>query len=117
MIKIYYQDCLIVLTEKEFNQLLQRFNPENIEYYEGKYVIDIPCGFCRKHFKKECKGCPVGFGMFLGCGSLLDELKNHYISVRPSHIFWSEEDDFIARPALRRFYERLKNILERNKDN
>ena len=107
MRKIAIEGTKTKLSERDYKQLLERFDVENTEDGIGStLIIKRPC-ICRSYdyIKGQgCKSCP--FDIFdktgEGCIQML-----HMLSLRPAHamlcrntIYWAGGSDFLARHEI-----------------
>jgi len=98
--KVEIDGKIIQLSPKEIKNLLNRFNPENFIYEDGKKINYTECIFCNKYICFECPWQKFGryrFGCFYAIQKVLGE--NFVFSVGQSFIAYSVEREKLTKKA------------------
>ena len=115
----YFRDKSIKLTEREWRELLKRFDYSAKRKSGYRFVIDRECSLCKKYY--FCEDCPLLFRESqsrYSCGELLRDLLSDefpewwcMVHIRSKEIFWSEEDGDEAKKILN-FLHMKKRLLK-----
>lgn len=123
MIKLRLCGKTIKLEDRDWENLMMRFNPTNAKFNEHstRFSIKIPCNLCKKyrsgrHESKYCKGCP--FTVFAewaddgldGCIKLINRLLRYEteFALSMSTVYWYRYQRKTAVKQLKRFIHKLE---------
>ena len=120
-----YQDIVVVLTEKQYNEILTRFDEKQLKKVKSHREGSIykSCPLCDEYIMNACKFCPFDvFGKF-GCINILRELYpdqnagfifgRHFVNINSANeykIFKSVKNIFINAKRFSRMRDIEKDI-------
>jgi len=125
MREIEYKGIKSYITEKDWQNLLRRFDVKNAKKNGNCIIIPVSCRPCKKYFQSEkplqyaCAKCPLGaFGTRgeLGCIRLLAGiLPKPYFLLNMDRVRWHTGSDKIVRRQLTRIRDKIKALPKRRK--
>jgi hypothetical protein len=102
----------ITLTEKEWSQLVGRFDVDRVKEAKDTYAIPRAC-FCGWF---PCRRCPLSvarWGDLGGCIRLLNHLtgtREWAFVLSTDTVWWMKDDDEKARKQIQKVYDALQNM-------
>ncbi len=121
MREIKYEGKTAVLTERDYTQLLKRFDKKRAVKRDETWKISIACPFCKQYFNVEelssfiqCKGCPlcvfrttdIGYGCIRLIHEVIGELAILPVITR-DWIFWNDKYNKKAQLAMDKVHRKL----------